>query len=134
MAGQYAQLCNTTDIGKVTKAFLGAIELSFVTNPMPSGEVPRTEISRRFRVCDKIFTMLRADLHWSVPKIIDLLPTYLKCELDGVPYNPETVGSSWSTDAVEMRHDVPHLPATVGVSPNDIVADDPVWDSFDPEP
>lgn len=134
MAGQYAQLCSTDDIGKVTKAFLGAIQLSFVTNPMPSGEVPRTEIARRFRVCDKIFTTLRGDLHWSVPKIIDLLPTYLKCELDGVPYNPETVGSAWNTDAVDQRLDVPHLPATIGHALTDIVADDPVWDSFDPEP
>lgn len=134
MAGQYAQLCTSNDVGKVTNAFLSAIELSFVTNPMPSGVVSQNEVAHRFKLCDRIFMMLRGDLKWSIPKIVDILPTYLKCELDGVPYNPESVGSSWSPTAVENAHDVPRAPSVpmIGTSPDE--ADDhPVWDDFDPQ-
>lgn len=134
MAGQYAKLCSSDDVGKVTKAFVSSIELSFVTNPMPSGFVTDSEIAHRFKLCDRIFTNLRGDLKWSIPKIVDMLPTYLKCELDGVPYNPESVGSSWNPEVIDKQHDVPHLQAvpTIGQDPVGIV-DDPAWDDFDPQ-
>ena len=117
MAGHYVQLCHTDDLGKVTQTFEEAIALSFVTNAMPSGNVTQNEVRRRFNLCDKIFTTLRGDLKWSIPKISSVLATYLKCELDGVPYNPESVGASWSPDAVEQAHDVPRLPQITILAP-----------------
>jgi hypothetical protein len=115
MAGHYVHLCSSEDLGKVTKAFEEAIALSFTTNPMR--EPTATEVRRRFGLCDKIFTVLRADLKWSLPKIIDALPTYLKCELDGVPYDPEQIGSSWSPAAVDAAHDVPRTPQVPLLTP-----------------
>lgn len=115
MAGHYVQLCHTDDLGKVTAAFEEAIMVSFITNPMKNPT--QSEIRRRFNLCDEIFSVLRGDLKWSVPKIADVLPTYLKCELDGVPYNPEVVGAAWSPDAVERLHDVPRLPQLTFLTP-----------------
>ena len=113
MAGHYVQLTHSDDLGKVTRGFEDAIALSFITNPMKNPT--QHEIKRRFKLCDKVFTLLRGDLHWSIPKILDVLPTYLKCELDGVPYNPEDVGASWSAAAVEQSVDVPRLPTIPSV-------------------
>lgn len=115
MAGHYVQLCHSDDLGKVTGAFEESIALSFITNPMKNPT--QAEIRRRFNLCDKIFSTLRGDLKWSVPKIVDVLPTYLKCELDGVPYSPEDVGASWSPEAVEALHDVPRLPKLAILEP-----------------
>lgn len=113
MAGHYKELIDTDDVGKVTRIFEDAIALSFVTNKMRV--ITRAEVARRFDLCDKIFTTLRADLKWSIPKIADVLATYLKCELDGVPYSPEDMRSSWSPEAVERVHDVPRAPDLVVV-------------------
>lgn len=129
MAGHYAQLCSTDDIGKVTRAFEQAITLSFVTNPMPSKSIPQAEIKRRFTMCDDLFGMLRGDLHWSIPKIADVLPTYLKCRLDGVPFDPARIGSSWSPSAVDKIHDVPRAPVVMETPIAE--ADSGVWDGFD---
>lgn len=108
VAGHYISLVDSGDIGKVTRMFEDAIALSFVTNPMR--QLTRHEVKRRFTICDRIFSTLRGDLKWSVPRIGDFLGTYLKCELDGVSYDPTTVRGSWSPDAVARVHDVPQDP------------------------
>lgn len=117
MAGQFKDLIVSGDVGKVTLGIEDAITLSFITNPMR--EMTKAEISRRFRVCSDIFMNLRRDFRWSVPKILDLLPTYLKCELDGVPYDPSTIRDSWSAEGVDRTHDVPRLPGKATVAPVD---------------
>lgn len=138
MAGQYVQLIHSDDLGKVTRAFEDAIALSFITNPMKNPT--QHEIKRRFNLCDKIFGTLRGDLKWSVPKIVDVLPTYLKCELDGVPYNPEDVGASWSAEAVDQSLDVPHLPTIpmvgdpVAVPDSFTEAEDRAFEGFEANP
>lgn len=114
MAGYYKKLIHNDDLGKVTLAFEEAIALSFVTNPMNKNT--QLEIKRRFDLCDKLFTLLRGDLKWSIPKICDALPTYLKCELDNVPYTPESVRQSWSPQALEQIHDVPRLPKVYNIN------------------
>lgn len=110
MAGQYARLVHSDDLGKIVLGFEEAIAISFMTNPVRN--VTQNEVRRRFQICDKVFSNLRGDLHWSVPKILSVLSTYLKCELDGVPYTPEDITTAWSPDAVENSHDVPRLENT----------------------
>lgn len=118
-AGHYVQLCHSDDIGKVTTAFEEAIALSFITNPM-RGDVTHSEVKRRFNLCDKVFSILRADLNWSIPKIVDFLPTYLKCEIDGVPYSPESVTRGWGDrDTIDHAYDVPHLPKITFLQPSE---------------
>ena len=132
MAGHYVKLCNSDDVGKVSNAFLTAIEMSFITNPMPSGNIPQAEAIRRFDLCDRIFTNLCGDFKWSILKAIDILPTYLKCELDGVPYDPGTIRDTWCAETVDKVHDVPKLADVpiVGVPDTSNVDDDPVWNNF----
>lgn len=112
MAGHYISLVDTDDIGKVTRIFEDAIAVSFVTHPMRN--MTKAEVARRFRICDDIFGALRGDLKWSIPKIRDMLGVYLKCELDGVPYNPADMDrASWSPEAAVGSLDVAQGPDVV---------------------
>ena len=108
MAGHYTSLVSQQQLATVTRAFEDAIALSFVTHPMRN--MTKAEVKRRFGLCDKVFTILRGDLKWSIPKIEDMLSVYLKCELDGVAYHPETLGSSWSPEGAVALIDVEQDP------------------------
>lgn len=101
-------LLNKKQIAEVVNGFNEAIEISFRTNPV--NHLTQAEIQRRFAICADIFQNLRGDLKWSIPKCVDVLPTYLKCELDGVPYNPSNVRDTWTKDGIENAHDVARDP------------------------
>ena len=58
------------------------------------------EIKRRFAICYSIFRVLRADFQWSLPRIFDILPGYLRCELEGMSWRP-------SERAVWMPGEIP---------------------------
>ena len=47
------------------------------------------EVRRRFGICEKLYRQLRGDLDWGVQRVLDHLPQYLRCELDGVPWEPD---------------------------------------------
>lgn len=55
----------------------------------------RAEYVRRTEICVKIFRELRGDLKWTVERILDHLPGFLRKQLDGVPWEPEARRSSW---------------------------------------
>lgn len=97
-------LLDDNQISTAVKGFEEAISISFKTNPV--NHLTQGEIERRFAICADIFQNLRGDLKWSVAKCADALPTYLKCELDGVPYSPEKIGDSWTREGIEAVHDV----------------------------
>lgn len=79
-------------VGKVTLGIQTTIELSFAQD---FSRITSDEVKRRFKMCEKIFRELRGDLGWSVQRILDNLPRYLRCELDGVNWEPEK-RSSWA--------------------------------------
>lgn len=86
MAGEFADLVAQDRIGQVVRGFEAAIKASFAHDHGPQTQA---EIKRRFDICARIFRQLRGDLSWSVPRILDHLPKYLRCELDGEPWTPD---------------------------------------------
>lgn len=92
--GTLAQLLVEDQVGRVTNAFTEIIGASMVAD----GCTPTAaEIKRRFDICLKVFCEVRADLKWAVERILDSLPVWLRCELDGGRYSPsnEAPRASW---------------------------------------
>lgn len=50
----------------------------------------RAEVRHRFDICRRILVQLRGDLGWGLQRVLDRLPHYLRCELDGQPWEPDT--------------------------------------------
>jgi hypothetical protein len=48
----------------------------------------RDEIKRRFRICEAWVRHARGDLGYSMERTVDLMAHALRCELDGVTYDP----------------------------------------------
>lgn len=88
MAGQWAKLVAEDQVGRVTRGFMDAIEASF-----EEGHVhvlaTKSEIRHRFDICAKLFERLRGDEKWSIARTLDMLPRYLRCELEGQSYDPK---------------------------------------------
>ncbi len=126
MAGAWIKMVAEGDVPKVVRGVECAVVISFRANPMKS--VTKAEQQRRIQICFKIFETLRGDLGWSVPKIIDFLPVYLKCELDGVSYDPSTVREGWAPATTEAGLDVAPTPQEPKVlddtQPNEILVGD----------
>ncbi len=54
------------------------------------------EIARRMWLCINIFKELRGDLHYSMERALDCIPTALRAKLDGIPWEPSR-RSTWIT-------------------------------------
>ena len=104
MAGNWVNMVREGDVPRVLEGFTDAVDLSFRTNPVRN--LTKSEVRRRSKICADLFEMLKGDLDWSIPKIMDLLPIYLQCRLDGIQFNPEDVGDTWSASAVKRVHGV----------------------------
>ena len=87
MSGHYVKLVNEQQIGRVADGFYRAIALSFGAGDWK--RATRSEVKRRFDICDRIFSQLRGDLGWGIERILDNLPEYLRCELDGISWTPD---------------------------------------------
>lgn len=90
---EFSNLIEDKSIGKVIKAFEDTILESYYEDKT---RVTGDETKRRFDICAKIFRELKGDLGWSLQRILDHLPTYLRNELDGVLYEPDS-RKSWIT-------------------------------------
>lgn len=77
---------SAAELAGVTLAIERAVERSFEVD---RARVTGVEIRRRFDLCLCIFTHLRGDLGWGLLRILDRLPRYLRCELDGQPWAPD---------------------------------------------
>lgn len=86
-SGTFSGLIEIGQVGRVTVAFEKFIADSFVTD---GARMTRSEIKRRFDMCSNIFKKLRGDLHWGIERTLNFLPTYLRDELEGVDWKPET--------------------------------------------
>lgn len=87
MAGEFANLIDSNQVGAVTLAFETMIADSFVKHPMR--HVTRSEVNRRFDICAKIFKTLRGELKWGVQRAIDRMPDYLNKVLNGESWQPD---------------------------------------------
>ncbi len=94
--GELVRLVEEKWVGRVTAGIAGTIEDSFESDQVLRSVQTRDEIERRFRICIRWFVLLRRELGWSVPRILDDLPKALRHELDGTPYAPDEKRVGWT--------------------------------------
>lgn len=58
--------------------------------------VTQSEVSRRFRMIEKLVRELRREHGWAFERILDALPFALRCQLDGAVWDPRLTRNSWS--------------------------------------
>lgn len=100
--GELAKLATTKWLGRVTRGIEIAIAKSFRTDTVLRPVQTRAEVERRFNMCAEIFFVLRKDLGWSIPRIVDEMPSALRKKLDGAPWAPDSTDTprkAWAGDA-----------------------------------
>lgn len=85
--GTFLDLVAKDQVGRVALAFERAIARSFRED---GARMTGDEVRRRFRICERLFRHLRGDLGWGLQRVLDHLPGYLRAELDGIPWQPDT--------------------------------------------
>lgn len=82
----FLDLVSDDQLARVTLAIERAIAASFAQD---GGRITAAEVRRRFAICERLVRQLRGDLGWGLQRVVDHLPRYLRCELDGQPWTPE---------------------------------------------
>ncbi len=103
--GVFANLIDGNQIPRLLAGISDAVLASFRADRMPGriilvtaqARVTEAERKRRVMLCVSIFKVLRGDMKWSLEKIVDHLPRYLRAELDGTPWEPEARAGLWTT-------------------------------------
>ena len=86
MSRVFLDLVAKEQIGRVALGIERAVALSFAADgARPTAD----EIRRRFRICEQLVRQLRGDLGWGLQRVVDHLPHYLRCELEGVAWRPD---------------------------------------------
>jgi hypothetical protein len=91
--GMFADLVAEEQIGRVVLGIEGAVGASFLED---RSRLTGDEIRRRFDVCARIIKTLRGELGWALARVLDHLPRYLRCELDGIPWSPDADRVLWA--------------------------------------
>ena len=84
--GTFSDLVSQQQVGPATVAIEQAIARSLRED---NARVTGAELRRRFAICERLLRHLRGDLGWGLQRALDHLPRYLRCELDGVPWEPD---------------------------------------------
>jgi len=84
--GAFVDLVSEEHVARVTLAIECAIADSLQTD---GGRPTAAEVRRRFAICERVVRQLRGDLRWGLQRVLDHLPRYLRCELDGVAWTPD---------------------------------------------
>jgi hypothetical protein len=82
-------LLNLVECGQLERAVLGierAVARSFEAD---GARMTAAEVRRRFGICERLLRQLRGDLGWGLHRVLDHLPHYLRCELDGQAWEPD---------------------------------------------
>lgn len=85
--GAFVDLVAQDQLGQVTLAVECAIDWSFRED---GSRMTGDEVRRRFAICERLVRQLRGDLGWGIDRVLDHLSEYLRCELDGIPWQPDT--------------------------------------------
>lgn len=85
--GAFLDLVTQDQIAAVTLAIERAIATSFRED---GARMTGAEVRRRFAICERLLRHLRGDLGWGLQRVLDHLPRYLRAELDGIPWQPDT--------------------------------------------
>jgi hypothetical protein len=86
MPGDFLALIESEQLGRVMLGIEHAVTRSFETD---GARMADAEVRRRFGICERLFRQLRGDLGWGVVRVLDRLPHYLRCELDGQAWEPD---------------------------------------------
>lgn len=104
--GQLAKMVTEKWLGPVTIGIEAAISASFQTDQVIRPVLTKDEVRRRFKLCVEGFCIMRKDLGWAVPRIVDELPVYLRKKLDHMDWEPDTDHKSWmGEERVAMQLD-----------------------------
>lgn len=82
----FLDLVSDDQLARVTVAIERAIASSFAQD---GARMTSSEVRRRFGICERLVRQLRGDLGWGLGRVLDHLPHYLRCELDGAPWTPD---------------------------------------------
>jgi hypothetical protein len=86
MSHPFLEFVARDQVVTVAHAIEAAVEESFVAD---SSRRTGDEIRRRLAICERLIRHLRADLGWGLQRVLDHLPHYLRCDLDGEPWEPD---------------------------------------------
>lgn len=93
--GELIKICTEKWVGRTVVAITEAVETSFQSDRLLRPVQTQNEIKRRFEICIRWIVELRRECHWSMPRILDQLPTILRGALDGIPFTPDEERSAW---------------------------------------
>ncbi len=85
------------DFGKLVVHVTTAVELSF---GLDGGRVTQSAVKERVNLAWDIVTRLRKDFKWSVSRICDHVGMMLRCELNGIAYDPGAMDTVWTPDTL----------------------------------
>lgn len=94
-AGELSKMVTEGWTNRVIMGIQAAISASFKTDQVLRPVMTKSEVKARFEICTEGFCIMRKDLKWSVPKIIDELPAYLRCKLDRIDWTPDEDRATW---------------------------------------
>jgi hypothetical protein len=86
MAAPFLDLVEQGRLDHAVLAIEHIVTRSFETD---GARVTGAEVRRRFEICERLFRQLRGDLGWGLQRVLDHLPHYVRCELDGQPWEPD---------------------------------------------
>lgn len=86
MSRTFLDLVSEEQLAVVTAAIEAAVAKSFDAD---YSRVTRAEIRYRFTICERIIRELRGDLKWALPRVLDVMPNYLRAELQGTAWSPD---------------------------------------------
>jgi len=84
--GAFSEALAKDELARVMLGIEHAVARSFETD---GARMTDAEVRRRFGICERLFRQLRRDLTWGLHRVLDHLPHYLRCELDGLPWEPD---------------------------------------------
>ena len=87
MASTFMELAEEEQLDRVVLGIEGAVARSFEAD---GARMTGTEVRRRFGICERLVRQLRSDLGWGLQRVMDRLPYYLRCELDGQTWEPDS--------------------------------------------
>lgn len=86
MARDFLSLLDNQQLGQVMARFEEVVMRSLEAD---GARFTAAEVRRRFQICERLFRVLRGDLGWGLQRVLDHLPHYLRCELDGQAWEPD---------------------------------------------
>lgn len=75
--------------GRLDHAVLAIEHIVTRSFELDGSRMTGAEVRRRFQICEVLFRQLRGDLGWGLQRVLDHLPHYLRCELDGQAWEPD---------------------------------------------